>query len=552
MARIDLAILVFGLLSFVLPSCTEDRRVPPPTAVAAGSAAPARGGTLVIASGEDVRTLDPAVAFDEVSSMVTGLLFDTLLDYAKTGSPDPTALVPSLASSWAISTDRRTYTFHIRERASFSNGEPVVADDFVYAIDRLIAPETAAPAAQFFRGITGAADRIAGRADHVSGLRAIDPRTLEVRLDAADPSFPLLLAMTAATPLKKSHVESTGARIGEVPLGTGPFVLASHRAGQVLKLARSPASWRAEGVYLDAITLRLAVPRDTMMLSFLRGELDLLDGLATDDVVFFTESPAWAPFVARTPLMRVSTEMLNTRRSPFTDRRVRQAFNYAINKMDSVRLANGRVIVANGFLPPLMRGHDPSRKPYPHDPDKARRLLAEAGYPNGFDITYTTLRDDLLQKIAHSIQADLAEVGVRMKVEVLTFPAYLNALTQGELTFAFSGWYMDFPDPWNFLEVKYHGRMIGGANATNETLYDNPDVNRLLDAARAEADIGARLALYRHAEDILFEDCPSVWHYFPAALDVRQPYVAGAARHPVRGLSLADAWLDNPTRRATP
>jgi ABC-type transport system substrate-binding protein len=239
--------------------------------------------------------------------------------------------------------------------------------------------------------------------------------------------------------------------------------------------------------------------------------------------------------------------MLNTQKKPFDDRRVRQAFNYAINKEDSVRLAGGRAVVANGFLPPYVPGHDPHRPPYPHDPARARALLAEAGYASGLAVTYTTLRDDLAQKLAHSIQADLAEVGVRVDIEQLTFPAYLDAMSRGELSFAFLGWSMDFPDPWDFLEVKFHGRMIG---STNETKYDNPEVDRLLDAARAEPDRSKRLDLYRRAEDLIYADCPAVWHNFPVAVDVWQPVVRGAGRHPVRGLFFRDAWFDDPARRA--
>jgi peptide/nickel transport system substrate-binding protein len=526
------------VVSLFAAGCREDRPVPPPAALAPGPASPAPGGTLVLAAAEDLRTLDPALAFDSVSIAVAGLLFDTLLDYAPADAPDPTALVPSLAAAWSVSPDGRLYTFDLREDARFADGSPVLAEDCAYALDRLLAPETASPAAQLFRGIAGAGDRIDGKADRVRGLAAPGPRRLELRLDEPDASFPLLLALTASTPLKRGRGPE---------LGNGPFVVRAFRPGRAIDLARSPAP-RSAPARLDAITIELGVPRETMLLSFLRGDVDVLDDAAADDALLLASSPGWAPYVERTPLIQTATELLNVRHAPFDDRRVRQAFNYAVDKGDTVRLAGGRALPANGFLPPRMPGHDPARPLYPHDPAKARRLLAEAGLAGGFEVTYTTLRDDLLQKLAQSIQADLAEVGVRVNIETLTFPAYLDAISRGRLTFAYSSWYMDFPDPRDFLEVKYHARMIGGG--TNETGYDNAEVNRLLDAARVEQDRSRRLSLYRRTEDLIYEDCPSVWHYFPVALDVRQPHVMGLRRHPVRGLSYRDAWIGDPRRRA--
>jgi len=542
--------LFVGLVALLLfaVGCRDEKRLPPPSALGAGASLPRRGGALVLGLAEDVRTLDPAMALDDVSGLVTPLLFGTLLDYAPADAPDPTALVPSLARSWSVSADGRAYTFELREDARFSSGEPVLAEDFVYALDRLLSPSMGSPVAQFYAGITGAADRLAGKSDHAEGLCARGPRTLEIRLDRPDPSFPLLVALTASTPLKRRHVDAVGAHIRDTPLGTGPFQLAAYKPGQRMELARNPTYWDPERPYLDRITLEILMPRNAMMPAFLRGDIHLMEGLITDDVLLFAQDPAWAPHVERTPQMRSYTELMNTRRPPFDDRRVRRAFNYAINKEDSVRLSNGRAIVANGFLPPAMPGYDPSRAPYPHAPDEARRLLAEAGHAGGLEVTYTTIRDDLLQKMAQSIQADLAEVGVRVNIEVLTFPAYLNAMSQGEISFGFSGWFMDFPDPWDFLEVKYHSRMIEGG--TNETFYSNPEVDRLLDAARRELDHEKRVALYRRAERIIYDDCPSVFHYFPVALDVHQPYLRAAKRHPVRGLFLRDAWLDEPHERA--
>jgi oligopeptide transport system substrate-binding protein len=524
-----------------LGAACRSEPIPPPPAAPEENAPKRRGGTLVMALGEDIQTLDPTRTIDLVSLFAVQLVSDTLLDYPREGTIARSTLVPSLASTWSTSEDGRTLTFEIREKARFSNGEPVLAEDFVFAIERLLSPESASPYAQFFTVVEGARERMEGKTQQVRGFEAKAERTLVIRLEHADPSFPLLLAMPQTTPQKRSHAAREGKNLMERPLGTGPFAVGEYRPGQELALVRNPFYWDEPRPWLDGVRLRLGVPRDVMLLGFLRGDIDLLDGRICEDALLVAREDAWAPYVQRTPLPIVVVDVMNNRRPPFDDKRVRQAFNLAIDKNDSVRLSNGRVMAANGFLPPSVPGHDPSRRPWPHDPARAKALLAEAGHADGFEVTYTTLRDEMAQKIALSIQADLAEVGVRLNIETLTFPAYMSSIGRGEYAFAFSGWSMDFPDPWDFLEVKFHSRMIEAG--TNDSGYRNAEVDKLLDAARLEGNDSTRLALYRHAEDILFEDCPNVWHYFGMSVDVRRPRIRGPIRHPVRDLSFRDTFI---------
>jgi len=526
--------------SSTLVGCSAEQLPAPPLRVE-GDGKPRRGGTLRIAVGEDVKTLDPIRGIDQVSLLACQLIQGTLLEFAPADSPNPTALRPSLASTWSVSSDGKTLHFEIRENAKFSNGDPVLAEDFVYGFERLLSPENLAAAAQFFRGIEGAVDRLERRTTTVPGVRALGPKTLEIRLALADPSFPLLLALVASTPQKKKYVEQIGAGITEKPLGTGPFLLESFQVGQELVLARNPFYWDADRPHLDSIRLRQSMPRETMLVEFLKGNLDLLDGRICTDAVLFTRDARWSRHTERAPLPIITTDMMNTQRKPFDDKRVRQAFNYAINRNDSVKLANGRAIIANGYLPPSVPGHNALRPVWPHEPARAKALLAEAGLSNGFEVTYATVRDEMAQKIAMSMQGDLAAIGVRMKIETLTFPAYINAIAQGDLEFAFSGWSMDFPDPWDFLEVKFHGRMV--AAGTNDSRYMNPEVDRLLDTARYELDAQKRFSLYGQAENIIVDDCPHIWHYFSSALDVRHPRVRGPIRHPARDLFFSDTYV---------
>jgi ABC-type transport system substrate-binding protein len=342
------------------------------------------------------------------------------------------------------------------------------------------------------------------------------------------------------------HVQRTGERLRVRPLSSGPFALESWNEGEKLVLTRNPFYWNPELPYVDGIAMHLLLSRDVARLRFLRGEIDTLDRIAADDYARFARMPAWEPYMFRSPAMGYFAEVMNTRRPPFDDRRVRQAMNYAIDREDLIKLANGLAVPAHGPLPPGMLGYDSTRKPYPYDPERARQLLAEAGYPDGFEVTYSVVQDEWGEKIAQSIQADLAKVGVKMKIQRLTFPVYATAVGKGELPFAFSGWLMDFPDPWNFLEVKFHSRMIANENSNNDSFYSNPDLDRLLDEARREQDRERRAELYRRAEEILFEDAPNVWRFHAMRVEARHPYVMNYQPHPVWLRDYRRTWLDLP------
>src|SRR5262249_32341383 len=155
----------------------------------------------------------------------------------------------------------------------------------------------------------------------------------------------------------------------ELPLGTGPFVLHEWKQGSRIMFTRNTRYWDPERPFLDRLEVDLLVPDDVAALRFLRGEIDRLEWPSSDDFLRFAESPAWQPYIDRTVDLETEVLMLNTTRSPFDDRRVRRAMNYAINKEEVLRVLNGRGVVANGWLPPRFPGHQKDRAPYPYDPE---------------------------------------------------------------------------------------------------------------------------------------------------------------------------------------
>jgi peptide/nickel transport system substrate-binding protein len=243
---------------------------------------------------------------------------------------------------------------------------------------------------------------------------------------------------------------------------------------------------------------------------------------------------------------RVPFYFMPTDLAPFDNPLVRQAINYAANVdgvIEAIVLGNANRVAT--VLGPWIFGADPTLEPYPHDPAKARALLAEAGYPNGFDVDYVVMADDEAERVAASLQSDLAAVGVRVHIVQLSYATYATAIASSHgPAFSKIGWVADFPDPTTFLDAKFHSRSISDENSSNDSFYANPELDALLDAARVEPDLTRRDELYRRAERILYDDAPWIWDYHQMMTEVVQPYVAGYAPHPVWMRDYTSTWLD--------
>jgi len=530
-----------------LAACAEADRGPKYRGY--GATEPHRGGTLTFSNYTNVRTLDPAIAYDENSIYCLHYLYDTLVGYP----PGGVELVPLLAESWTIAPDGRTYTFTLRPGIAFSDGTPVAAADFAGAWRRVLRTEDS-PFVQFLDPIDGAAAYAAGERDDLPGVRAVDDRHLEVRLTEPDAAFLYVLAMPFTTPLRDGFVAAHGGDLRRSVLGTGPFVLAGWSEGERVVFARNPRYWDPRLPYLDRMVFLENVPRDIAFLMFERGELDTLDRLSAPDWLWISQREDWKPYVHTLAQMSVYGSRMNVRVAPFDDVRVRRALNYALDKQHAAKLLAGLAVPSHGLLPPSMPGRDDTLAPYPHDPAKARALLAEAGYPHGFSVEYVTVKDDNNEKLAQSLQADLAAVGVRVKITLMSFATYLTATGKADgPPFSLGSWLEDYPDPTNFFDVRFHSRMIADENSNNDSYYANPELDRLLDDAHRELDPARRAAMYQHAERILYDDAPWIWTYHPIVMEVTQPYVKNLRQHPVWVRDFRDVWLDlDPQGRRVP
>ena len=535
---------VLGLYLALVACSPPDRG---PRRRAAGGT-PHAGGTLHLAITDSVSTLDPAFAYDEFSYYAVHALFDTLLDYAA-GS---TELVPRLAERWEISPDGKTFRFWLRPNVTFGDGVPITSAHLKYSLERTLA-EPASPFGGFLVDVIGAQAVIDGKTADCAGITTPSDRELVIALSTANVAFPYVMTMPFTTPQRADHVTATGDQLRRTPLSTGPYLLAAWDEGQRLVLRRNPGYVDPSRNRIAEIELRERLPRDTQFLMFEAGELDAVDKLAAPDFLWISQQRAWQPYIHQTPVMSSFGSRFNVRVKPFDDRRVRQAFNYALDKHHTTKLMNGRSVPAHGILPPGMAGRDDALAPYPHDPARAKALLAEAGYSDGLDVEYVTTSDEQAELLATSMQGDLAEVGVRVHLTLMTYATSAVALgTPTGPPFMFVSWVGDYPDPSDFLDPRFHSRMIADDNSTNASFYSNPELDALLDAARGETDPAKRMAMYRRAEHILYDDAPWLWDYHLTATEVTQPYVKDYAVHPVWIRDYTTAWLDLPGAEDAP
>jgi ABC-type transport system substrate-binding protein len=508
--------------------------------VACGSgAAPTTGNVLRWATNQQVRTLDPDVGNDEVSIYVIHDVYDTLVGYepadpARAGSG--LKLVPHLASSWTVSSDHLDYVFTLRDGITYEDGTRIVAADFVTSLDRARHLGRSA-----FASYLGDVDQV----------RAPDDTHVEITLKRSHPyaGFLYVMAMPFATPLPAARLDAVGDEIRRAPLASGPWRLVRWDEGQTVELAKNPRYWDASRVKLDGQILLENIPSDTAYLMFEQGELDAVDRLPSPVYVWIQDQAKWKPYIHAAGAMNTYGERMNVTVPPFTDVRVRRALNYAVNKDHIVKLLGGGAVVSHGILPPGMFGRDDSLAPYPYDPAKARALLAAAGYPHGFEMDYLTTTGDDAEKLALSVQADLAAVGVTIKIRQQSFATYLGDSGSPKGTpFSIDSWIEDYPDPSDFVDVKFASSSISDENSNNDVFWSDPKLDAMMSTARYEIDEGKRADEYKAIERYLYDQAPWIWEYHRRFIEVTQPWVRGYQPHPVWLRDYTDTSIDRSAR----
>ncbi len=514
------AALTVMLASLVLSGCGTPTTAPDPTATPGTDAStspttetasdePQYGGIMTIAYNDDLATLDPAIGYDWTNWPAEKMLYDALLDY-----DDTTNLVPQLAAEMpVINEDATEYTFTLRQGVKFHNGRELVASDVEYSITRVLDPATMSPGAGFYTGILGAEAFMAGEADSVSGIEVIDTYTIKFTLVSSDVTFLNKMALNFAFIVPQEAVDEWGDEFGHHPVGTGPFVFKSWNSGQQIEFEKNADYFIEELPYLDGVIIQVGVTPDVQILRLEGGEIDMMgDPIPAADYVSILQDPEWEGQLVQAPQVSTIYIAINTQMAPFDDVRVRQALNYAINKDRIVTLLNGRVRAANQILPPEMPGYDDTFTGYEYDPEKARELLAEAGYPDGFSTVIECVAIDPEPKICESFQQDLAEVGIELEIKQVAASTVIeDGGTPNTAPLVWSGglaWIQDYPDPDDFYApiLGCDAAVVGG---WNWSWYCNTELHDRAISALGILDSETRMAEYTNIFGELMDD--AVW-----------------------------------------
>jgi oligopeptide transport system substrate-binding protein len=500
---------------------------PLPTALA--TPRPRQGQTLILRPLSEPLTFDPQLIQDAASSEYAVHIFSTLV-----GIDHDLKLVPDLAESWDLSPDGRTYTFTLRQGATFQDGKPVTANDVKYSFGRALDPATKSPVAATYLGdIVGAHDRLANKTHDVSGVKVIDDRTVQITIDEPKSYFLWQLTYPVASILDQANVESGGAAWADSPNGSGPFKLVS-RSSSEIDLARNDLFYGPKPK-LDAVRFLLA---GDAMASYERGDIDMVQVTAADiDRVTDELNPLSKELVVADQFS-LSYLGFDVSVPPFDDPKVRQAMAMAIDKDKLVSVVlNGMAAKADGILPPGLPGYGQSLKAMPYDPAQAQQLLAQSKYAGNMPPIKLYVLGTGSEPVGTppAIQDMLKQnLGLDVEIQLVDAASFFNGLIEHKWPLFVTGWIADYPDAYDFLDVLFHSK-----SPLNHGNYSNPQVDALLEQARVEQDEGKRTQLYQQAEQILVSEAAVIPLDFERDYWLVKPYVKGVTRPP-----MIIRWLD--------
>jgi len=461
--------------------------------------------TIIIAQGADAKSLDPHATNDQPSSRVSKQIYSRLVEMN-----EEMEIVSGAAESWTF-VDDTTVEFKLREGVKFHNGEELKASDVKFTLDRMMESK-----------------KVAHIIEAVTGVEVIDEYTVQVKTE--EPFGPLLshLTHTAASILNEKAVTEAGDDYGQAPVGTGPYKFVSWSAGDKITLESFAEYFDGEAA-IKNVVFRNITEGTNRTIGLETGEIDVAydiepidkQRVADDEKLQLVESPS----------LSYNYIGINTTKGPLTDVKVRQAINYAIDVETIIEVTEeGAAELATTPIGPRVFGHNADVQPYGYDVEKAKALLAEAGYADGFSTTIWTNDNPVRMQIAQIVQAQLAEAGIDVVIEPLEWGSYLERTAKGEHDMFILGWTTVTADADYGLYALYHSTQKGGAG--NRDFYENAEVDELLEEGRMATDAEARKDAYGKAQEIIVAESPDVMLYYKTQNIGAQKGVKGFKLHP--------------------
>ena len=485
---------------------------------------PRRGGTIRMTApyAASFGSLDPH-ATPRAQDDIVGKALQRSLYSWDTANNKP---VLELAKSVSASPDGLTFTYKLRDDAYFHNGRKMTADDIIWSYNRIMDGTKGFPGARYVRIIKGAVDVEKGQAKEISGLKKIDDFTLEMTLtERVEPGYYFFAGTTAILPREEVEKGNYGAH----PVGLGPFKFKEHIPGSRVVAERWDKFYKPGKPYADKLEVLIMAEAAARDVAFRNKEIDT-SILGPAQYVAYRADPDLSKGILEVAEMFTRAMQFNPTYKPFADKRVRQAINYAIDtNLIIKRLVKDKAYRAVSWLPPSSAAFDKTMKPYPFDPAKAKKLLADAGYPNGFEFELSTSQNESWGlPIVEAIIPYLDKVGIKLKPKLVEVTVLTEIAMKGEHQ-AFIGSNLTGPDSLATLRCFYSKTP---RTACNYTSFNNPEFDKLLDAAGEAADIAKRNDLLRQANNLLYEEAP-VWFFnYNKAVLAYQPWIHGLQANP--------------------
>lgn len=482
----------------------------------------------------DPKSLDPALSTDVFTAVKVTLLYDNLVKFG-VGSE----ILPSVARDWTISPDGRRYTFHLQPGFRFINGRQMTAQDVKFSFERVLNPETRSPMTWLFTPIVGAEAFQNGDRDEVTGLIAEDSLTLTIVLKTPFAPFLGFLGMPAAAIVAPEGVAAAGDRFGEKPLGSGPWILEEWWHDNYLSFKPNPDYFFGPPK-LEGLQVRIIPEVLTMAVEFESGNLDMMT-VPNSEFKYWTHSQVWRPYIQKFQELAFYYIGLNCERPPFNNPRVRQAASLAIDREKIIkRILHGAAEAANGPIPPALPGHNFDRPVDAFNPELARQILREEGYPDGCEFELWADQDAGVSQTLEAIQSYLNDAGFKARIVRNDWNMMRDAMRRGKTDAYWGNWWADYADAENFLSPLFHTKTAALRNR-----YSNPKVDDLIERMQQEPDDSLRAGLATRIDSILAVDVPYIFMWYPTTYTVVQPWVRDYQVHLMPNANkYTEPWFD--------
>lgn len=495
--KIALLLAIIMIAMIILPACGNK---------------PATGETLNVNVGPDPDTIDPALNSSVDGATMIIHAFEGLMTLDKNGVP-----VPGQAEKYEVSDDGKVYTFHLRDNLKWSDDKPLTASDFVYSWNRAISPETAADYEYMFEVIDG-------YNEGTLNVQAPDDKTLVVTLYNAVPYFLELTAFPTFSPVRKDLVEEHGdswAVDAKTYIGNGPYKVTEWVPGSHITMTKNKNYWDYKNLGMENIKFVLMEDDTARLNAFQKKEILFTDDMPNDEIDAWKDKPEFH-LEGQLGTYYVS---FNVQKAPLDNKLVREALTLAIDREFIVKeISKKGEVPAGAFVSLGLSDADPTKEfrevggdyydPYDYEGnlEKAKELLAQAGYPNGEGIPqleYLYNENTAHKAIGEALQDMWKKIGVNVSLVSQEWGTFLNTRKNGEYQIARNGWLSDYNDPISMLDMWITG------SGNNDAQWSNPEYDALISKIKTSTDTAERFKMMHEAEDLIFEDsmlCP-IYYY---------------------------------------